>query len=225
MAQIITQFQRPPVQLVKAFADFGVATVYEAAGRIGSVDPAIKPLGPGVRLSGPALTVQCHPKDNLMLHKALQLAQPGDIIVATTDGYPNAGYFGDLMATSALARQVGGLAIDGCVRDSAEILERGFPIFCRGTCIRGTTKGSPGTINHPIVFGEVVVHPGDLVLGDDDGMVIIPQAKIEDVLKASQRRVDNEKEKAAALRKGVTSMELNKLQKVIESLGLVEAEA
>jgi 4-hydroxy-4-methyl-2-oxoglutarate aldolase len=225
MAQIMTQFQRPPVQLVVSFADFGVATVYEAAGRIGSVDPAIKPLGPGVCLLGPALTVQCHPKDNLMLHKALQIAQPGDIIVVTTDGYPNAGYFGDLMATSAVARQVGGLAIDGCVRDSAEILEMKFPIFCRGTCIRGTTKGSPGTINHPIVFGEVVVHPGDLVLGDDDGMVIIPQAKIEDVLKASQRRVDNEKEKAAALRKGVTSMELNKLQKVIESLGLVEAAA
>ncbi len=222
MAHIITQFQRPPAQLVESFADFGVATVYEAAGRIGSVDPAIKPLGPGVRMLGPALTVQCFPKDNLMLHKALQVAQPGDIIIATTDGYPNAGYFGGLMATSALALKVGGLAIDGCVRDSAEILEMGFPIFSRGTCIRGTMKSNPGTINHPVVFGEVVVHPGDLVVGDDDGMVIIPQARIEDVLKASQKRVQNEIDKAAALRTGKTSMELNKLHAVIESLGLVE---
>ena len=222
MAQIKTQFQRPPVQLVEAFADLGAATVYEAAGRIGSVDPAIKPLGSGVRILGPALTVQCFPQDNLMLHKALQLAQPGDILVATTDGYPHAGYFGDLMATSAMARQVGGLAIDGCVRDSAEILEMGFPIFSRGTCIRGTVKKNPGTINHPVLFGEVIVHPGDLVLGDDDGMVIIPQAKIEEVLEASQRRVEKEIEKAAALRTGKTSMELNKLDTVLESLGLVE---
>jgi 4-hydroxy-4-methyl-2-oxoglutarate aldolase len=222
MVHIITQFQRPPAKLVESFVDFGAATVYEAAGRIGSVDPAIKPLGPGVRLLGPALTVQCHPKDNLMLHKALQIAQPGDIIVAATDGYPNAGYFGELMATSAVTRQIGGLAIDGCVRDSAEILEMGFPIFSRGTCIRGTVKKNPGTLNHPIVFGEVVVHPGDLVIGDDDGMVIIPQARIEEVLEASKKRVQKEIDKAAALRTGKTSMELNKLYTVIESLGLVE---
>lgn len=222
MAQIITKFQRPPVELVQAFAELGTATVYEAAGRIGSVDPAIKPLGSGVRIVGPALTVQCFPKDNLMLHKALQVAQPGDVIVANVDGFPNAGYFGGLMATSALTLKVGGLAIDGCVRDSVEILEMGFPIFCRGTCMRGTTKDNPGTINHPILFGEVVVNPGDLVVGDDDGMVIIPQARIEEVLKASQKRVQNEIDKAAALRTGKTSMELNKLHAVIESLGLVE---
>jgi len=222
MAHIITQFQRPPAQLVESFADFGAATVYEAAGRIGSVDPAIKPLGPGVRILGPALTVQCFPRDNLMLHKALQVAQPGDVIVATTDGYPNAGYFGDLMATSAMALKVGGLAIDGCARDSAEILEMGFPIFSRGTCIRGTVKRNPGTINHPIVFGEVIVNPGDLVLGDGDGMVIIPQARIEEVLAASRKRVAKEVDKAAALRTGKTSMELNNLHVIIESLGLVE---
>ncbi len=222
MTQIKTQFQRPSTEVVASFADLGAATVYEAAGRIGSVDPAIKPLGPGVRMVGSALTVQCFPRDNLMLHKALQIAQPGDIIVATTDGYPNAGYFGGLMATSGLALKVGGLALDGCVRDSAEILEMGFPVFSRGTCIRGTVKRNPGTINHPIIFGEVIVNPGDLVVGDDDGMVIIPQARIEEVLEASQKRVEKEIDKAAALRTGKTSMELNKLHAVIESLGLVE---
>jgi 4-hydroxy-4-methyl-2-oxoglutarate aldolase len=222
MAHVITQIQRPQGKLKAAFKDFGAATVYEAAGRIGSVDPSIKPLGANMRLLGPALTVRCHPKDNLMLHKALQIAQPGDIIVAATDGYSNAGYFGDLMATSAMARQVGGLAIDGCVRDSAEIIEMGFPIFCRGTCMRGTVKQTLGSVNHPVLFGDVVVNPGDLVLGDDDGIVIISQLKLEEVLEATRQRVEKEKEKAAALKQGVSSVELNKLDRIFERLGSVE---
>ncbi|MGD9183516.1 MAG: 4-carboxy-4-hydroxy-2-oxoadipate aldolase/oxaloacetate decarboxylase [Desulfobacterales bacterium] len=222
MAHVITQIRRPQEKLMAPFKGFGAATVYEAAGRIGSVDPAIKPLGRNMRLLGAALTVRCHPKDNLMLHKALQIAQPGDIIVAATDGYPNAGYFGDLMATSAMARQVGGLAVDGCVRDSAEIIEMGFPIFCRGTCMRGTVKQTLGSVNHPVLFGDVVVNPGDLVLGDDDGIVIIPRSKLEDVLEATRQRVEKEKEKAAALKKGISSVELNKLDQVFERLGSVE---
>jgi 4-hydroxy-4-methyl-2-oxoglutarate aldolase len=208
--------------LIEAFRDLGAATVYEAASRSGSVDPAIKPLARGVRLLGPALTVRCHPRDNLMLHKALQIAQQGDVLVAATDGYPQAGYWGALMATSAVARRVGGLAIDGCIRDSAEILRMGFPIFCRGTCIRGTTKSVLGSVNHPILFGEVIVNPGDLVLGDDDGLVIIPQANIETVLAAARKRVESEKQKAAVLAGGVSSVEFNKLEPVFRSLGLVE---
>lgn len=222
MTHIITTFQRPPASLLKAFNEHSAATVYEAAGRIGSVDPAIKPLGKGMRLCGPALTVLCFPNDNLMLHKALQIAEPGDIIVSATGGFPNAGYFGDLMATSAVARKVGGLAIDGTIRDSVEIVEKGFPVFCRGTCMRGTVKSNLGLINHPTLFGEIVVNPGDLVLGDDDGIVIIPQNKMEEVLESSNRRVANEIDKAAALSRGVTSMELNKLDRVFQAFGAVE---
>jgi len=158
-----------------------------------------------------------------MLHKAIQIAQPGDIIVATTDGYPNAGYFGDLMATSAMARQICGLALDGCVRDSAEIIEMGFPVFCRGTCMRGTVKQTLGSVNHPILFGDVVVNPGDLVLGDGDGIVVIPQSKLEVVLEATRLRVKKEIEKAAVLKQGVSSVEFNKLDQVFQNLGLVEA--
>ena len=175
-----------------------------------------------MRLLGAALTVRCHPKDNLMLHKALQIVHPGDIIVAATDGYPNAGYFGALMATSAMARQIGGLAIDGCVRDSSEIIEMGFPVFCRGTCMRGTVKQTLGSVNQPILFGDVVVNPGDLVLGDEDGIVIIPQSKLETVLEATRLRAKKEKEKAAALKQGVSSVEFNKLDQVFQNLGLVE---
>ena len=222
MAQVITRFHRPDPSLLQSFTGLGVATVYEAAGRIGSVDPGIKPLAPGVRILGPAFTVICHPQDNLMLHKALQLAQPGDVLVASTGGHFHAGYWGGLMATSAMAKGIAGLAIDGCVRDSAEMVQMGFPVFSRGTCIRGTTKGVLGKINHPLLFGEVVVHPGDLVLGDDDGMVVIPQAEIEKVLEAAKRRVEAEKVKSEKLRKGISSVELNKLDPVFASLGLVQ---
>jgi 4-hydroxy-4-methyl-2-oxoglutarate aldolase len=175
-----------------------------------------------MRIVGPALTVQCHPRDNLMLHKALQIAQPGDIIVADTGGYPDAGYFGDLMATSAMARQVGGLAIDGSIRDCADIIEMGFPIFCRGRCMRGTAKDTLGSVNHTIVFGDVVVHPGDLVVGDDDGIVIVAQSKLDEVLAATHTRIEKEKDKRAVLKKGVSSVEFNKLDQVFQRLGLVE---
>jgi 4-hydroxy-4-methyl-2-oxoglutarate aldolase len=186
------------------------------------VHPSIKPLDRGMRLLGPAVTVRCHPRDNLMLHKALQIAREGDVLVAATDGYPEAGYWGGLMATSALARKLGGLAIDGCIRDSAEIIGMGFPIFCRGTCMRGTTKNVLGSVNQPIVFGEVLVHPGDLVLGDDDGLVVIPREQMQTVLAASRQRVEAEKQKAAVLAGGVSSVEFNKLGPVFEHLGLVE---
>jgi 4-hydroxy-4-methyl-2-oxoglutarate aldolase len=222
MVHVFTQLSRPDRKLVDAFKGLGAATVYEASGRRGSVDPRIKPLGRGIRVLGPAVTVECHPKDNLMLHKALQIAEKGDVLVASTQGYPDAGYWGGLMATSAMARQVGGLVIDGCVRDSAEILEMGFPVFCRGTCMRGTVKGTLGRVNHPILFGEVMVNPGDLVLGDDDGIVIVARAEMEAVLKAARERVAKEVKKAEQLAEGVSSVELNKLDGVFESLKLVE---
>jgi 4-hydroxy-4-methyl-2-oxoglutarate aldolase len=222
MAHVVTKFTRPDRALIEAFQGLGAATVYEAAGRAGSVHPAIKPLARGLRLLGPALPVRCHPRDNLMLHKALQVAQAGDILVATTDGYPDAGYWGGLMATSALARKLGGLAIDGCVRDSEEILRMGFPVFCRGTCVRGTTKGILGSVNLPILFGEVPVEAGDLILGDDDGLVIVPQRNIVKVLEASRKRVEAEVQKAAVLAGGVSSVEFNKLEPVFRALGLVE---
>jgi len=222
MAHVITGISRPDRKLIEAYRGLGAATVYEAAGRVGSVHPAIKPLARGVRLLGPAVTVRCHPRDNLMLHKALQIAQEGDILVATTEGYPDAGYWGGLMATSAVARKLGGLAIDGCVRDSEEIVGMGFPVFCRGTCMRGTTKGILGSVNLPIMFAEVVVSPGDLVLGDDDGLVIVARADIEKVLAASRKRVENEKQKSAALTAGTSSVELNKLEPVFRSLGMME---
>jgi len=222
MIHVITHIERTPKELIDQFHGIGTATVHEASGRKGAVDCAIKPISRGVRLCGPAFTVQCHPGDNLMLHKAIERARPGDILVASVQGYYEAGYWGGLMATSAVAKKIGGLAIDGSIRDSAEIIKMGFPIFCRGFCIRGTTKTVLGLINHPILFGGVVVHPGDLILGDDDGMVVVERMECEEVLEKSIKRVEAEKVKSEKLKAGVSSVELNQLEKVFKFLGMVE---
>ncbi len=222
MIHVITHIDRPPIGLLDRFRGIGTATVHEASGRRGAVTSAIKPITKGVRICGPAFTVQCHPGDNLMLHKAMQRAQPGDILVASVGDYYEAGYWGGLMATSAVARKLGGLAIDGCIRDSEEIIRMGFPIFCRGFSIWGTTKNVLGLINHPVIFGGVCVNPGDLILGDDDGIVVVSRTECEAVLENSIKRIETEKKKTEQLRAGVSSVELNKLDNVFQSLGLVE---
>lgn len=222
MNQIITKIERPSKEVIDQFRNIGSATVHEASGRKGYVDCAIKPIAQGVRICGPAFTVQCHPKDNLMLHKALEKAQPGDIIVASVGGYYDAGYLGGLMATSAVARKIGGLAIDGCIRDSKEIIKMGWPVFCRGFCIFGTAKTGTGLVNHPILFGGTMVNPGDLILGDGDGMVVVDRAECKAVLEKSIERVEAEKKKSVQLAAGVSSVEFNKLGKNFEFLGLKE---
>jgi 4-hydroxy-4-methyl-2-oxoglutarate aldolase len=222
MVHVINKIERPAKEIIDRFRGIGTATVHEASGRKGYVDSAIKPIAKGVRICGPAFTVQCHPKDNLMLHKALERAEPGDILVATVGGYYQAGYWGGLMATSAVGRKLGGLAIDGCVRDSEEMVRMGFPVFCRGCCILGTAKSTLGLVNHPTLFGGAMVNPGDIILGDDDGMVIVERAECEEVLAKALARVAAEEKKGAQLAAGVSSVEFNKLGPVFEFLGLKE---
>lgn len=208
--------------VVEAFRSLDVATVYEASGRKGYVENSIRPGWPSARICGPAYTVQCAPGDNLMLHKALQRAPAGAVLVAAVGGEYAYGYWGGMMAVAAQARGIAGLAIDGCVRDSEEMARMGFPVFCRGFAIRGTVKAALGLINHPLNFGRQLVFPGDILLGDADGMVVVRAADAADVLEKSRARVKFEEEKSAQLRNGVTSVELNKLGPVFEALGLVE---
>jgi len=222
LIHVIHKIERPSEEVINQFRAIGSATVHEASGRKGAVHPTIKPIARGVRLCGPAFTIQCHPGDNLMLHKAIQRAQPGDVLVASAGDYYDAGYWGGLMATAAMAKKLGGLAIDGSIRDSEEIIRMGFPIFCRGFCIRGTSKAVLGSINHPIVFGGVLVNPGDLILGDGDGIVVVDRKECAAVLEKSIQRIKAEERKAEQLKAGISSVELNKLNKVFESLGLVE---
>ncbi len=222
MIHVITHIQRPSAEIIQAYSTLATATIHEASGRKGYIDYAIKPITGGLRICGPAFTVQCATGDNLMLHKALERAQPGDILVTNVGGAYDYGYFGDLMATIAIARKVGGLCIDGCIRDSAEIIESGFPVFARGFCIRGTVKATIGVINYPTVFGGQTIFPGDLICGDDDGLVVIRFADLELVLEKAQARVAKEIEKAEALKSGVSSVEFNKLGPIFEAAKLVE---
>jgi 4-hydroxy-4-methyl-2-oxoglutarate aldolase len=222
MTHVRKESRRPEASIIEAFRDLDVATVYEASGRKGYIEQAIKPAAKGTRICGPAYTVQCAPGDNLMLHKALQRAPEGVVLVASVGGAYDFGYWGGLMATAAVSRKLAGLAIDGCIRDSSEIARMGFPVFCRGFCIRGTNKQVLGLINYPVNFGGSTVFPGDLVLGDEDGMVVVRLEDCADVLEKSRKRVESEDAKAEQLRGGVSSVELNNLAKVFESLALVE---
>jgi 4-hydroxy-4-methyl-2-oxoglutarate aldolase len=222
MIHVRRETRRPDTAIVEAFRELAVATVYEASGRKGYIGNAVRPIAPGTRICGPAYTVQCAPGDNLMLHKALQRAAAGDVLVAAAGEAYEFGYWGALMASAAVARKLGGLAMDACVRDSAEIRDMGFPLFCRGFCIRGTTKSVLGLINYPLNFAQVTIFPGDLVLGDDDGMVVVRLDDCREVLESARKRVGAEEAKVKQLKAGVSSVELNALDKVFETLGLRE---
>ena len=222
MIHVITNIQRPPLDIIKAFSGLATASVHEASDRKGYVDYAIKPINSGIKICGPAFTVQCAPGDNIMLHKGLERAKPGDVIVANVGGAYDYGYFGNLMATSAIAKGLGGLCIDGCIRDGAEIIASGFPVFARGFCIRGTIKATLGLVNYPLIFGGYTVFPGDLIVGDDDGLVVVKREECIDVLEKTKMRVENEKVKEKTLQSGVSSVEFNKFGPIFEKAGLKE---
>lgn len=205
-----TDFERPAADLVAATSAIPVATLHEAAGRIGALPSAIKPVAPSFRLCGPALTVHSPPADNLWLHRALVVARPGDVLVVSVGGHYEAGYWGEVMSTMGRARQLGGLVIDGCVRDGAILEQFGFPVFARGLCIRGTGKdfAARGWIGHPVMLGDVVVQPGDLVAGDADGVVALPRGRIGETLVASREREAKEQDIIRRLDAGEASLDI-----------------
>lgn len=192
--------QRLAPELVAAAARLPTATLHEAGKKIGALPSTIKPVAPQFRFAGSALTVHSPGGDNLWLHRALNVARAGDVLVVFANGAYEHGYWGEIMTTMAKARGLAGLVIDGCVRDGVLLGEIGFPVFARGLCIQGTGKdfGATGWINYPVTMGNVVVHPGDLVVGDFDGVVAIPQARAAEVIAAGQRR---EAEEAAIVRR------------------------
>jgi 4-hydroxy-4-methyl-2-oxoglutarate aldolase len=190
------------------FADFDPATLYEAAGRKGMVDPGIRPAWHGAKVCGPALTVDCPPGDNLMLHVAVSRAQPGAVIVTTVGSYLLAGAWGEILTEAARARGVAGLVIDGAVRDIDAIEALRFPVFSRGLAIGACSKERPGTVDAPIQFGGLTVGSGDLVFGNADGIVIVARDRIEEVYQAALSRRTRESEIISKLRQGRTTMEL-----------------
>lgn len=187
-----------PAALLEKLAKLPTATLHEAGGRIGALPSAIKPVQPQMRLWGPAVTVHSPAGDNLWLHRALYVAQPGDVLVVYATGGYEYGYWGEIMSAAAKARHLGGLVIDACVRDGAILGDFGFPVFSRGLCIRGTGKdfGARGWINHPVLIGDIKVQPGDLVVGDTDGVVVLPRAQAESI---AQDALERERKEATIL--------------------------
>jgi 4-hydroxy-4-methyl-2-oxoglutarate aldolase len=198
----------------------GAATVYEAQGAKGALDSGMKPIDPTVRLAGPAFTVDCRPADNLMLHYAVQQAKAGDVLVVDAKGFMEAGPWGDVLTIQAMKVGIAGLVINGCVRDANLIIELGFPVFCRGLSIKGTGKNQPGKVNVPVNIGDVLIHPGDIVVGDRDGVVIVSQGEVDSVIDSSLAREEKEAGQRKAIEEGAMTVDLLGLAETLRRLGL-----
>lgn len=210
---------RPDVALIDQLRKFSAATIHEAQGRLGALDSAIKPIDPEMSVCGPAFTVVCAPRDNIMLQVAISYAQPGDVIVVSAGNYTEAGSFGDVLANACLARGIAGLVTDTGVRDTAEIKRLGLPVFSRSISIKGTVKETIGPINEPVLIGGEIVRPGDVVRGDADGVVVVRRDDLPFAVERSQAREEAEQGYIEQYRAGRTPIEVSGLGAVLAAKG------
>lgn len=202
--------------------DLGTATIYEAQGAKGALDCGMKPIDPTVRLAGPALTVEARPADNLILHYAVLKAKPGDVLVVDAKAFMEAGPWGDVLTLQAMKLDIAGLVINGCVRDANLIIELGFPVFCRGLSIKGTGKNQPGRVNVPICIGDVVIRPGDIIVGDRDGLVVVAHDEVDMAIANSIAREEKEIQQRKSIEAGTSNtVELLNLGETLKRFGLV----
>lgn len=217
VVRAIDRAERPTVE---ALGGLGTATVHEAIGRRGFVGPHLRPIQRDMRLAGTAVTVSSHPGDNLMIHAAVEVCQEGDVLVVVNTAPSTHGVFGELLATSLLARGVRALVTDAGVRDTAELREMGFAVWSQHVSCQGTVKASPGSVNVPVVLGGVVVSPGDVVCADDDGVVVVGRDEAAWALERSQERVAKEDGTRARLAAGELGLDIYGLRATLASLGV-----
>lgn len=217
---VVRTVERADPADIDALVDLGTATIHEAIGRRGFAGPHLRPIQQGAAIAGSAVTVSSHPGDNLMIHAAVEVCQPGDVLVVTNTAATSHGMFGELLASSLMARGVRGLVIDAGVRDTGELRAMGFPVWSQYVSCQGTVKASPGSVNVPVVLGEQVVRAGDVVCADDDGVVVVPRAEAAEAVERAQARRSKEAATRARLVDGELGLDIYGLRATLDALGV-----
>jgi 4-hydroxy-4-methyl-2-oxoglutarate aldolase len=217
---VVTDPPRADAGHAETLGEHGVATVHEALGRVGYLGPEFRPVWPGARIGGTAVTALCWPGDNLMIHVAVEQCRSGDVLVVATNSPSTDGLFGELFATALARRGVRGVVLGCGVRDVAELREMGFPAWSRAVSAQGSVKATAGAVNVPVVLGGQSVHPGDVVVADDDGVVVVPRAHVPQAVTASRARSDREAASRAAFRQGELGLDRYRLRDGLGDLGI-----
>ena len=215
-----TTIERADPATIQALGQAGTATVHEAIGRRGYLGPELRPIQEGVRVGGSAVTVVCHPGDNVMIHAAVEVCEPGDVMVVTTTAPSTHGMFGDLLASSLMARGVVGLVMDAGVRDTLDLRAMGFAVWTRHVSCEGTVKATPGSVNVPISIGGVIIEPGDVICGDDDGVVAVPRTEAGWGLVQTEARLAKAAGTRARLEAGELGLDMYGLRDQLIGLGV-----
>jgi 4-hydroxy-4-methyl-2-oxoglutarate aldolase len=219
--RVVRNIPRADAEVIRTLGEQGVATVHEAQGRAGLMRPYMRPIYPAARIAATAVTVSCQPGDNLMIHAAIEVCRPGDALVVATTSESTDGMFGELLATSCQAHGIAGLVIDAGVRDVADLTEMNFPVWAKAISAQGTVKASPGSVNVDVVCAGATVSPGDVIVGDQDGVVVVRREEAAEVARLGAERIAKEQNNRKRLRAGELGVDFYGLRAKLAELGVI----